>query len=778
MNSSAPSFPAADPSASRTLSHPVDFLLRVRGTVQGVGYRPFVHRLATSRRLRGWVRNDGRGVTIRASGPLSEVEAFVAGLRDLAPPASRVTDIECEPPPRDAPPVGNSFIICDSTAPGVEVAVTIPPDLALCPDCRAELFATDDRRYHYPFINCTNCGPRYSIIEQLPYDRARTTMRAFVLCPRCRREYGDPADRRYHAEPNACPVCGPQLAATVPSGQVLARQEAALALAAARLREGGIVAVKGIGGYHLLCDATNEAAVATLRDRKHRDTKPFAVMFPNLAALAPFAAVPPAAAALLGSPAAPIVLLPRRPGSPLAPGVTPGNPWLGAMLAYAPLHVLLLARLDFPVVATSANPADEPLCHDNTEAHARLGGIADLFLEHDRPIARPVDDSVVRLDRSDRRIMLRRARGYAPLPLTLPAALPAPLLCVGAQMKNTVAVAAGRQLVLSPHLGDLDSAPTWEHFQRTIGMLRQLVAADLQTVVHDKHPAYASTRHAAATGLPRVAVQHHLAHLLACLLDNNAPMDDVLGVVWDGTGYGEDGTVWGGEFIHLRNGRAERVGRLRPFPLPGGEAAVRDARRIALALAGDETAAPAFCRPHEAALWRQMMRQSINSPLCSSVGRLFDGFAVLLGLGTHNEFEGSLPLRLEAAAANSAPHGPALPFPLTPARTPGARFEIDWQPAVAEVLAHRIEPVDAAIAFHRGLARAIAAAARECGVRRVALTGGCFQNALLAAEAHDELVAAGHEVLLHRELSPNDNSIAAGQACAALLGLTDVTLPG
>jgi hydrogenase maturation protein HypF len=681
--------------------------------------------------------------------------------------------------------VDADFKIIASERNDLAVETAVPPDLALCAECRRELGDSRDRRQAYPFINCTQCGPRYSIIESLPYDRPQTTMRSFAMCPTCTREYGDTSDRRFHAQPNACPACGPQLTFSTAAGEPPVAAEAALARAAAELRAGKIVAVKGVGGFHLMCDATDEAVVAELRRRKHRDEKPLAVMFPSLAALEAVAELSDEARASLQSPQAPVVLVRRRLAAELAPSVAPGNPWIGALLPYAPVHVLLLGLCGRPLVATSANLAEEPLCTDDHEARARLGMIADGFLGHNRPIARPVDDSVVRFTARGDAILLRRARGYAPSPLTLPAELAEPVLCVGGQMKNAVAVAAGRRVVLSPHIGDLENVITRRAFVRTIEMLSELHGARATTVGHDKHPGYASTTFARQSGLKTIAVQHHLAHVLACLLENRQTADGVLGVAWDGTGYGEDGTVWGGEFILLERGVATRYARLRPFQLPGGEAAVRDARRVALALAsaaGEEEKLAEMAesfgfKPTELATLRAMLAQNLNSPWCSSVGRLFDAAGALLGLGRKNSFEGQMPLAVEAAAMSGLRRDDAMAFPVVEARGGGAIKEIDWRPALQELRSTELDVAAKAAAFHRGLARAIADVARSAGVGVVALTGGCFQNALLHDLARGELERAGFHVLVHRRLSPNDGNIAAGQALGALWNLTDVLLP-
>lgn len=752
-------------------------LLRVRGTVQGVGFRPFVLRLATELGLRGWVRNDAGGVLLRAAGPRESLAALEAGLKIRAPGAARVTGVERVDGRMAGPGLGDGFEIIESEGASGVIETAAPVDLAPCEDCRRELFDPADRRFGHPFINCTQCGPRYSIIERLPYDRPQTTMAAFVMCPACRREYDDPRDRRFHAEPNACPVCGPRLEWRDAAGGVLDEGAGALAAAVGEIERGGIVAVKGVGGFHLMVDACNASAVAELRRRKQREEKPFAVMFRDLGMLREWAVVTERAAAMLASPEAPIVLVSGRPGHPLASGVAPGNPWIGAMLPSSPLHLLLFARLRRPLVATSANLAEEPLCSDDGEARRRLGGIADHFLGHNRRIARPLDDSVVRLARDGSPVVLRRARGQAPSPLTLPAALRQPLLCVGADLKNTIAVATGRRLVLSPHIGDLAGLATQRVFRATIGTLADLMGARVGAVACDKHPDYHSTRFAEDGAWPRVAVQHHLAHVLAVLLEHGRGADDVLGVAWDGTGFGEDGSIWGGEFIRLERGSATRFACLRPFQLPGGEAAVRDARRVALAMrrdAGIDDRGLGFSATERGNL-EAMLGQGLNSPTCSSAGRLFDAFGALLGLASHNRFEGQVPMAVEAAATASAGDDGVLPFELRATRAP-AELELDWRPAVAACSA-RTDPGRAAAALHRGLAGAIVRVARRAGHGTVVLSGGCFQNLLLRELTERGLREAGFEVLAPRELPPGDGAIAAGQALAALWGLTTVALP-
>ena len=824
------------------LASPAELLLRLTGTVQGVGFRPFVFRLAQQLGVRGWVRNDVHGVELRLSASRETLDDFLLALRTELPPAATIDAVVVQPrallgaaPPV---PVDGTFAILESpadTASNRDVAVT--PDLALCEDCRSELLDPANRRYGYAFTNCTNCGPRYSIVRELPYDRPRTTMAGFAMCPECEREYLSPADRRFHAQPNACPVCGPHAELWDNTGAVLATHGEAITRVSAELRAGRIVALKGIGGFHLLADAVNEAAVRELRQRKHRQEKPFAVMFPALGALRAVAEVPEEAAALLTSPAVPIVLVRKRvpanlgddsggwAGPPsertarrsvptvLAPSVAPNNPWIGALLPYSPLHLLLLEAFGGPVVATSGNLSEEPLCTDEHEALRRLSGIADIFLVHNRPIARPVDDSVVRFvsaddgppglssERTARRsvptpILLRRARGYAPTPFTLPVdSDPPPMLCLGGHLKNTVAVSAGRRLTLSPHLGDLGNAAATEAFERAIALLTQLYGREPELVVHDAHPDYHSTLHAPRLGRPTVAVQHHLAHVLACLLEHGGGPDRVLGVAWDGTGYGDDGTIWGSEFLLVDRPAhtATRFAHLRPFRLPGGDAAAREPRRSAFALLHEAGRARPPGAPGEwtarrsvptlgfseaeSALLTSMLEKDVNSPLTTSAGRLFDGVAALLGLQRRNNFEAQAAMALEFAA-DGARNVPPLSFTLRDSPATGAACEIDWEPALDALASTVAAPTpELAAAFHAGLAEAIVAVARRAGVGTVALTGGCFQNARLVTESVARLHGAGFTVLLHRDLPPNDNAIAAGQALAAAWGITRTTPP-
>jgi hydrogenase maturation protein HypF len=751
-----------------TSENPADMLrarISLHGAVQGVGFRPFVFRLAQELGLHGWVNNTAAGVLIEAEGLEPKLHEFLRRLETDRPRISIVQS--CEATFLD--PTGRTgFEIRESE--GGDRRVLVMPDLATCPACLADVFAPDNRRFRYPFTNCTYCGPRYSIIDSLPYDRAATSMRGFRMCADCEREYNDAGDRRFHAQPNACPACGPHLALWEPGGAQVAIRDDALLAAAAALIAGKIVAVKGLGGFHLLVDARREEAVAELRRRKRREEKPFALMAPSLGEALRLGAPSEIEERLLRSPECPIVLLRRRPGAlNLAAAVAPGNPLLGVMLPATPLHHLLMRELGFPVVATSGNLSEEPICTDEREALARLGGIADLFLVHDRPILRHVDDSIVR-EVGGRELVLRRARGFAPLPVTLASELP-PVLAVGAHQKNTIAAAVGNQVFISQHIGDLETEGSHAAFRQVIDAFQRLYEFAPTTAACDLHPDYASSRHASTLGLPLVQVQHHRAHVLSCMAENRLS-PPVLGIAWDGSGMGEDGTVWGGEFLHVTEAGCRRVAHLRPFLLPGNERAVREPRRVALALlyeifAGQaivaDTAAVRAFSPAELATLRTMMDRQLNSPLTSSVGRLFDAFASLLGLRHLASFEGQAAMELEFAIA--APTEESLPFA---SREVDGRLVLDWEPAVQAVLAAPTTP-DLAGRFHNMLVEMAVAVAARIGERNVVLSGGCFQNRYLSERMVARLRAAGHRPYWHQRVPPNDGGIALGQIVAATI---------
>ena len=744
--------------------------IRVRGTVQGVGFRPFVYRLARELGLVGWVLNDTRGVLIQVEGAPKALDEFARRVRDDAPRLAVVDRVESTPVPLGGEP---DFRILASPPSGSRRTI-VPPDVATCPDCLAEMGSPSDRRYRYPFLNCTNCGPRYSIIESLPYDRPRTSMKRFAMCPDCGEEYHDPDNRRFHAQPTACPACGPTLSLVAPDSSALAGGDRALVEATGWLREGKVVALKGVGGFQLLVDASNEDAVAGLRRRKQRGRKPFAVMYPDLAQIEEAAEVDDVTRSVFESPASPIVLVTLREGEPsLAASVAPGNPMVGAMIPYSPLHHLLLREIGLPLVATSGNLSDEPICIGDEEARRRLGGLADVFLVHDRAVVRPVDDSVTRVLRGRLQI-LRRARGYAPLSIGAGSSLPR-VLGVGPQLKNTVAVGLGDQVVVSQHLGDLDNDQTYASFRRAIDDLRRFYEFSPELVAHDAHPDYLSTRYARELGLPVLAVQHHYAHVLSCLADAGAE-PPVLGVSWDGTGYGTDGTIWGGEFLRVDARGFERVGHLRTFPLVGGDAAVREPRRSAAGLLYEldgaralEPGQPALL-PFDAEEGRviaQMLRRSLHVVRTSSAGRLFDAVASLLGLVHKSDFEGEAAMSLEFAAGATADRSvDSAPYPYRITEVEG-RAVFDWGPMVGALLADRAEVARAASRFHATLAAGIVDIAKRSGETRIALTGGCFQNRRLTELVLDGLLAVGLEPIWHARIPPNDGGISVGQVMAA-----------
>ena len=631
------------------------------------------------------------------------------------------------------------------------------PDLATCNACLAEVFDPSNRRHLYPFTNCTHCGPRYSILRALPYDRRNTTMTGFTMCPGCQAEYDNPGNRRFHAQPNACPVCGPQ----VSFGDLVG--PGAMERAVEAIREGRIVAVKGVGGFHLVVDAANAGAIQRLRDRKHRPDKPLAVMLPDRAAVGEECEVSPEESRLLDSPAAPIVLLQRRLKCRLPAELAPGNPWLGVFLPYSPLHHILLRLLGRPVVMTSGNLSDEPICIENGEALDRLGGVADDFLLHDRPIERAVDDSLVRV-MAGRELMLRRSRGYAPAPVEMELDL-APVLALGGDMKNTICVASGEQVFPSQHHGDLATAASHEAFVRHLGDLPGLCRIVPEVAACDLHPGYHSSRAAEELALPVVRVQHHHAHIAACLAENGVH-EEVLGISWDGTGYGPDETIWGGEFLRATRTGYERVAHLRTFRLPGGEKAVREPRFVALGLlweldipVGGTPLASAFVEG-ELRVARTMLRKEINSPRTSSAGRLFDGIAALLGVRHLNRFEGQAAMELEFAISGGSA-GDTYPA----GNTLG-----DWAPivrGVLEDLANGVPKGMIAGTFHRTMVELIVSAACEIQLPMVALSGGCFQNRFLTEGAIRRLTEEGFTPIWHRAVPPNDGGLAVGQAVVA-----------
>ena len=781
----------------------------IQGIVQGVGFRPFVYRLAHDLNLTGWVRNTPAGVELEIQGATAQLAAFDSALHTRLPPLALITSHSCADIPVGDEP---TFTILPS---GTGTAdIQIAPDSALCPDCLRELFEPSDRRYRYPFITCTNCGPRYSIITGIPYDRPATTMAGFPLCPDCLHEYRDPLDRRFHAQPIACHTCGPQIRLLSSSGETVCERDAAILQAVERLKNGAIIAVKGIGGYHLAVDACNHDAVQKLRERKKRDEKPFAVMVADMGAARLLSRLTGMEERLLDSPEAPIVIVRKQADTPLSPLIAPDNGWLGLMLPYAPLHHLLMRDNFQALVMTSGNVSDEPVAYEDDDALQRLAGLADCFLLHDRPIHIRSDDSVLRVFQGNP-LFYRRARGYAPRAVPLPFAVP-PLLAAGAELKNAICLADGSRAVLSQHIGDLQNSSTLNSFSHTVSHLSGLLELKPTLVACDLHPDYLSTRYAEDSGLPVIRVQHHHAHLASCMAENGLD-GDVIGIIFDGTGYGSDGTIWGGEFLVGGYDGFRRAGHFRPTPLPGGDAAVRAPWRMAMSFLYLALGDAAFTLDHPVAtllpeqerkLFARMLQRGLNSPLTSSCGRLFDAVAALLNMRHTVSYDGQGAIELEALAETAEiVEGKKSPFakgdsggfasgveiksppaPLGPrgslcqrgeysyivSLNDGAPLQLDFSPMFPELLTDHDASVSSAVIAHR-FHRTVAAAATEVclrisassGLDRIILSGGVFQNRLLSEMIYTSLTDRGLHVFTHRLVPPNDGGIALGQAAIA-----------
>jgi hydrogenase maturation protein HypF len=746
--------------------------ITVQGVVQGVGFRPFVYGLARRCNLRGFVRNRAGAVRIEVEGEAGALDRFQDELVSRPPPLARIDTVACD---RVAPRGDRHFRIehSDGAASG---PVFVSPDVAVCDPCLAELFDPADRRYRYPFLNCTNCGPRLTIVTGAPYDRERTTMAGFPMCAACRAEYEDPADRRFHAQPTACPACGPKLALLGTDGKLREGGEP-LADFAAALRAGRIGAVKGLGGFHLACDARSGPAVDELRRRKHRDEKPFAVMVPDVAAARTLCRVDAAEERLLASVRRPIVLLRRLPGAAVARGVAPGNPFLGVMLSYTPLHHLLMREVGgVPLVMTSGNRSDEPIAYRD-DAPRRLASIADVYLTHDRPIYVRCDDSVTRVVDGEE-LPVRRSRGYAPEPVPLPFACPWPVLALGGQLKATFALGRGRQAFLSHHMGDLDHFEAYQAYVRDIDLYQELFGIRPEVLAHDLHPGYASSRYAreraAREGTRLLAVQHHHAHMAACMAEHGLS-GPVIGVTFDGTGFGTDGTIWGGEFLVGDYRQFRRGAFLRRVGMPGGDQAILQPWRMAVAHLRDAGAAwgPLAARllPTEIRTVDKMLERGINSPLTSSVGRLFDAVASLAGVRDRISYEGQAAVELEWLARQSHADG-SYPFELVP--SDDGPLTIDARPlvrAVAREAAAGTPAADVARRFHSMLVGLVAAVCdrlrRATAIATVVLSGGVFLNLLLTREVTARLAGDGFRVYRHQLVPPNDGGLSLGQLAVA-----------
>jgi hydrogenase maturation protein HypF len=780
--------------------------LIIRGAVQGVGFRPFIYRIATELGLNGWVNNSCQGVFLEVEGEEYLLNNFLERVKNEHPPLSKIQSLESQ----WLEVLGyNSFEIKHSVS-GEKTAVVLP-DISTCRECLQEIFNPHNRRYYYPFTNCTNCGPRYSIINTLPYDRCHTTMKFFPMCSDCEAEYNNPLDRRFHAQPNACAQCGPQLQLWDKNGEIIATENQALLNTVTAIREGKIIAIKGLGGFQLVVDAYNTNAVQELRKRKQRPDKPFAVMYPSLELVKQECEVTLIEEQLLLSPESPIVLLKKRTSfttkkdeqeiayqqntSPqltdkrskqknISKLIAANNPYLGVMLPYTPLHHLLMAELGTAIIATSGNLSDEPICIDENEALQRLNQIADLLLIHNRAIARPVDDSVVRV-MNNREMVIRRARGYAPFPITLRDSFFHKntkiklSLAVGGHLKNTIAIANNQQIFMSQHIGDLDNVAAFNCFQQVMTSLAEIYDFEPEQIVCDAHPDYISSQFAQSQGLPVIKVQHHYAHILACMAENNLEAP-VLGVAWDGTGYGDDNTIWGGELIYITPKNYERVAHFRPWRLPGGEKAVKEPRRVALGLLYElyftnqmPSLFPPYIltnmgfTPQNLSLVQTMLKSGLNSPLTSSLGRFFDGVASLLNVRQQVSFEGQAAMELEFAIADTITDE-YYPFTLSSS----VPIIIDWSSIIKEILNdhHANLPINIISArFHNTLVEIIVKIAHHIGEKRIVLTGGCFQNRYLTERTIKRLQSEQFIPYWHQKIPPNDGGIALGQIMATII---------
>ena len=774
-------------------------VIAVGGTVQGVGFRPYVHRLATARHLSGFVRNDTAGLTIDVQGEPDVLEDFLSTLIKHPPPTAVIQRVKTSTAPLRP---YRGFEIAMSVGPLVSTPTNISPDVAVCDECLGEMFDPDNRRYRYPFINCTSCGPRLTIIDGAPYDRASTTMRTFAMCDACRREYDDKADRRFHAQPIACADCGPAARLIEASGRPCDFDVGPITAAARVLGEGAIVAIKGLGGYHLACDASSLAAIEKLRSRKAREAKPFAVMAPDTAAARAMCEVTAQEEALLLSRQRPIVLLEKRTGPSSETGLVmqalaPDNPCLGVMLPYTPLHHLLLAEFGGPLVMTSGNTSDEPIAFEDADALERLAGIADFFLTHDRPVAERCDDSVMRV-LEDKPTMLRRSRGFVPSPIDVAVAFPVNVLAVGGQLKNTFCCARDSSAFVSHHIGDLDHPAARLSLVSSVARFSALVGVTPEIVAHDLHPQYASTQFALSLdGVKRIGVQHHHAHVASCMAEHGIT-EPVIGVAFDGTGYGTDGAIWGGEFLVVDRAGFTRAAHLRYVAMPGGEAAIRRPLRMALSHLMSGAGKGVLSLPlglferaarNEIALVEQLIDRAFASPPTSSVGRLFDAVSALLGVRDDAQFEGQAAMELEAMAdprasrlyefglgAPDTPLDPNEPTdPLIGVRA-AASMKIDPGPVVRSIVDDILAGVDRRSisgAFHNSVADMILKVAEllrtATGISKIALSGGVFQNVLLTTRATQLLARSGFEVYTQRLVPCNDGGLSLGQAYVVAL---------
>jgi len=740
----------------------------ISGAVQGVGFRPFIFRLAKEMNLPGWVVNSANGVFIEIEGKTEILNKFIKKIENEKPPRSFIQSMETS----FLDPVGfDKFEIRHSDDTGAKTAFILP-DIATCPDCLSEVFDKNDRRYLYPFTNCTNCGPRFSIIESLPYDRPNTSMKHFKMCEKCQSEYENPLNRRFHAQPNACPECGPQIEFWNNSGKMLSKKHDAILAAVESLKSGKITAVKGIGGFHLMVHAGNKMAISTLRERKNREEKPLALMATNLEWIEKYCQISEIEKRLLLSPEAPIVLLKNKKNAAIfTESIAPKNPNLGVMLPYSPLHQILLREMDFPVVATSGNISDEPICTDENDALKRLKNIADFFLIHNRPIVRHVDDSIVRVVAS-REMILRRARGFAPLPIQIKIDSQ-PVLGVGAHLKNSVALSVGKSIFISQHIGDLETQEATNAFKKVIGDFENLYDAKPSLVAGDLHPDYISTQFGQAKSKDFHAIQHHFAHVVSCMAENELD-GEALGVSWDGTGFGADDTSWGGEFLVATRSEFQRFAHFRTFRLPGGEKAIKEPRRTAIGLLYELFGDDVFqnqkfhpiCAFSDSQILQKMLQKNINSPKTSSAGRLFDAIAAILDIRQVVRFEGQAAMELEFAICNFQTDE-FYPFEITENNS----CIVDWSKivfAIFEDLNNGLAIAEISAKFHNSMVEIIVEIARFAGREKVVFSGGCFQNKYLTERAILRLREENFKPYWHQRVPPNDGGISLGQVVATI----------
>ncbi len=745
--------------------------INIRGAVQGVGFRPFIYRLAADLNLNGFVFNSSQGVFIEVEGNKQTINELILRIEEEKPGLSFITGMEFS----FLDPVGfNNFEIRESTD-DENKSTIILPDIAVCKDCLDEMNDPANRRYKYPFINCTNCGPRYSIIESFPYDRPNTSMKKFIMCDECKAEYENPLDRRFHAQPIACPKCGPHIEFTDCEKENKISGEEAVTVAVKEIREGKIIALKGLGGFQLLVDARNSKAVNRLRKRKHRDEKPFALMFPSIDSINEICDVSVLEKRLLLSPESPIVLLKKKNNinSNISDSVAPGNPYLGVMLPYTPVHHLLLSELNFPVVATSGNISEEPMCIDEEEAFKTLGGIADYFLLHNRPIVRQVDDSIARIV-LNKEMILRRARGYSPLPITLleNENSEKTILAVGGHLKNSIALKIGANVFVSQYIGDLSTESAYKTFVKVIDDLKTLYDTEPSEIVCDMYPEYLSTNYAKTITGNLKPVQHHFAHIASCRAENQIT-GTTLGVAWDGTGYGLDGTIWGGEFFISDENTFSHIAQFRQFGLPGGEKAIKESRRSALGMLfeiyGTEIFNNALLLENlnfstsELNIIKSMLNKNINTPITSSVGRLFDAVSSLLNISHASNYEGQSAMKLEFIVDENETG--KYPFEVIE----NDKLVIDWQSMIESIIDERQKGIDVtkiSAKFHNTLSEIILHISELLGEEKLVLSGGCFQNLYLTEKTAELLEMNNHKVYIHQRIPPNDGGIALGQIAA------------